>query len=114
MDSAGRESGQPGRGRGSLWKGGQGMIRYSQTGKTCAALSCLIVILLLTAAAGGTVPEAMAKSTDNSKGGGALVGPLEGPEVITDPGQFPKTFQEAPQLAEQVKAGKLPAVAERL
>ena len=90
------------------------MIRYSQTGKTCAALSCLIVILLLTAAAGGIVPEAMAKSTDDSKGGGALVGTLEGPEVITDAAQLPKTFQEAPQLAEQVKAGKLPAVAERL
>src|SRR2546425_11265601 len=43
----------------------------------------------------------------------ALIGKLEGPEVITDPVKFPKTFKEAPQLAEQVKAGKLPPVAER-
>src|SRR2546427_6083282 len=44
----------------------------------------------------------------------ALIGKLEGPEVITDPAKFPKTFKEAPQLAEQVKAGKLPPVAERI
>ena len=44
----------------------------------------------------------------------ALIGKLEGPEVITDPVKFPKTFKEAPQLAEQVKAGKLPPVAERI
>ncbi|HYY15512.1 MAG TPA: ABC transporter substrate-binding protein, partial [Gammaproteobacteria bacterium] len=39
---------------------------------------------------------------------------LEGPEVITDPAKFPKTFREAPPLAELVKAGRLPAVAERI
>jgi peptide/nickel transport system substrate-binding protein len=49
-----------------------------------------------------------------SGGGTSLIGKLEGPEVITDPAQFPKSFKEAPQLAELVKAGKLPPVAERI
>ena len=44
----------------------------------------------------------------------ALIGKLEGPEVVTDPAKFPKTFNEAPQLAALVKAGKLPPVAERI
>jgi peptide/nickel transport system substrate-binding protein len=38
----------------------------------------------------------------------------KGPEVVTDAAKFPKTFKEAPQLAELVKAGKLPPVAERI
>jgi ABC-type transport system substrate-binding protein len=49
-----------------------------------------------------------------SGGGTSLIGKLEGPEVVTDPAQFPKSFKEAPQLAELVKAGKLPPVAERI
>jgi ABC-type transport system substrate-binding protein len=43
-----------------------------------------------------------------------LVGKLEGAEVVTDPARYPKSFKEAPQLAELVKAGKLPPVAERI
>jgi peptide/nickel transport system substrate-binding protein len=43
-----------------------------------------------------------------------LVGKIEGPTIITDAAQFPKTFKEAPQLAELVKAGKLPPVEERI
>ena len=44
-----------------------------------------------------------------------LIGKLEGPELITrDPALFPKSFEEAPALAELVKAGKLPAVQERI
>jgi len=43
-----------------------------------------------------------------------LVGKLEGPTIVTDPAQWPKTFHEAPGLAERVKAGQLPPVAERL
>ena len=46
--------------------------------------------------------------------GKSLIGKLEGPEVVTDAAQIPKTFKEAPQLAELVKAGKLPPVAERI
>jgi peptide/nickel transport system substrate-binding protein len=45
---------------------------------------------------------------------GPLVGKMEGPEVLTDPAQFPKSFKEAPQLAALVKEGKLPPVAERI
>src|ERR1700722_8819917 len=48
------------------------------------------------------------------QGASGLVGNLEGPTMITGPAQWPKTFQEAPMLAERVKAGKLPPVAERV
>ena len=34
--------------------------------------------------------------------------------MITDPAQWPKTFNEAPMLAELVKAGKLPPVEQRI
>ena len=43
-----------------------------------------------------------------------LVGKLEGAEVVTDLARYPKSFKEAPQLAELVKAGKLPPVQERI
>jgi peptide/nickel transport system substrate-binding protein len=46
--------------------------------------------------------------------GQSLIGKLEGPEIIRDPTKFPKTFKEAPMLAELVKAGKLPPVEQRL
>src|SRR3989442_10462884 len=36
------------------------------------------------------------------------------PQVITDSSRAPKQFKEAPMLAEQVKAGKLPPVEQRL
>jgi peptide/nickel transport system substrate-binding protein len=43
-----------------------------------------------------------------------LVGKLEGPALVLDKAQWPKTFNEAPDLAALVKAGKLPAVKDRL
>jgi len=49
-----------------------------------------------------------------SKPGRQLIGQLEGPSIVVDSAQFPKTFGEAPSLAEQVKAGKLPPVEQRL
>lgn len=49
-----------------------------------------------------------AKSTFDQSG---LVGKLEGPTQVTT---IPTSFKEAPQLAELVKAGKLPPVAQRL
>src|ERR1700704_1873205 len=64
----------------------------------------LVVAAVSVVAAAGAL--AQSKST--------LIGKLEGPEVVTDPAKFPRTFREAPQLAEQVKAGKLPPVAERI
>jgi peptide/nickel transport system substrate-binding protein len=58
------------------------------------------------------LPVAAAAQTDLEKSG--LVGKLETAEIITDAAKWPKKFKEAPQLAEQVKAGKLPAVEQRL
>jgi peptide/nickel transport system substrate-binding protein len=43
-----------------------------------------------------------------------LVGEIEGPEIVTDPSQFPTSFSEAPMLTEMVEAGDLPPVEERL
>src|SRR2546427_8392270 len=57
------------------------------------------------------LPDASAQGT---KPGAHLIGKLEGPEVVLDPAQFPKSFKEAPPLAELVKAGKLPPVQERI
>jgi len=42
------------------------------------------------------------------------LGKLEGPTFVTDTAKFPKTFKEASALADLVKAGKLPAVADRI
>ena len=39
------------------------------------------------------------------QGGASLIGKLEGPEIIRDASAFPSSFNEAPALAEQVKAG---------
>lgn len=54
----------------------------------------------------------MAHAADLAASG--LVGELQGPTMIIDPAAWPKTFKEAPMLAELVKAGKLPPVAQRL
>src|SRR6266446_4987850 len=70
----------------------------------------LLRLGLLSAAAAahgvGVLPPGVA--AEDAKPGMNLIGKLEGPELITDPAQFPKTFKEAPALAELVKAGKLP------
>ncbi|MBI2941284.1 MAG: ABC transporter substrate-binding protein [Chloroflexi bacterium] len=58
-------------------------------------------------------PAATAKPAQ-PKLGANLIGKLEGPTLITDPAQYPKTFKEAPVLADLVKAGKLPPVEKRL
>src|SRR5204863_75334 len=65
-----------------------------------------------TEAAKPAAPTAAAKPDE--KIGRNLIGQIEGPTVITDPAQFPKTFKEAPALAELVKAGKLPPVEQRV
>ena len=59
----------------------------------------------------GLVSRALAQGARPST---SLIGKLEGAEVVTDPARFPKTFREAPQLEELVKAGKLPPVQERV
>jgi len=50
----------------------------------------------------------------NEELGAQFIGKLEGAEVVTDAAAMPKSFAEAPQLAEMVKAGRLPAVTERI
>ena len=62
-------------------------------------------------APGAIVSSANAQSTLAESG---LVGELEGATVIRDPAQIPASFNEAPSLAEQVAAGNLPPVEERL
>jgi peptide/nickel transport system substrate-binding protein len=71
------------------------------------------LLTIASASAGPAVlaPEAFAQTT---RPGANLIGKLEGPEVVTDPALFPKSFKEAPTLAELVKAGKLPPVQERI
>jgi peptide/nickel transport system substrate-binding protein len=51
-----------------------------------------------------------------SQGGltGAGLPNLESGQVITDPAQYPKSFNESPEFARQVAAGTLPPVAERI
>jgi peptide/nickel transport system substrate-binding protein len=68
--------------------------------------SILIAATMLLATA------AAAQQPDLSQSG--LVGALENPTIITDTAQWPKTFQEAPDLAALVKAGKLPPVEQRI
>lgn len=43
-----------------------------------------------------------------------LVGELQGPSLVLEPANWPKTFNESPDLAALVKAGKLPSVKDRL
>ncbi|MHB9091905.1 MAG: twin-arginine translocation signal domain-containing protein, partial [Chloroflexota bacterium] len=58
-------------------------------------------------AAATKAPPAAAASTPAApnKLGRQLIGKLEGPEIVSDPAKWPKTFKEAPKLAELVKAG---------
>src|SRR5271157_3184794 len=72
------------------------------------ALPNAIVVAAQAPAATPEVPKAPAIL------GAHLIGKLEGPEIIRDPAKFPKAFKEAPMLADQVKAGKLPPVEQRL
>src|SRR2546428_11966328 len=72
--------------------------------------SRLTAVLVVSLLSGALAVGALAQSASKS----SLVGKLEGPEVVTDAGKAPKAFREAPQLAELVKAGKLPPVAERI
>src|SRR2546428_6549297 len=66
----------------------------------------LVVSLLSGALAVGALAQSAGKST--------FIGKLEGREVGHAGERLPKGLKEAPQLAELVKAGKLPPVAERV
>ena len=79
-------------------------------------LVALGILCTLTMWSGGGAAEAAmpADQQKTAKIGSSLIGKLEGPEILRDVKAYPKTFKEAPMLAEKVKAGKLPAVAKRL
>ena len=66
------------------------------------------------AAAATEAPAEEAASDDEAPLGSTLIGEIEGPEIVVDPAQFPTSFSEAPMLAEQVAAGTLPPLEERL
>ena len=55
------------------------------------SLVALVLVVLTALIATAALAAIGAKS--------GLIGKLEGPEVVTDPAKFPKTFKEAPQLA---------------
>jgi peptide/nickel transport system substrate-binding protein len=86
------------------------MSEQWRTPRTQRFRSRFTVALVVGALSGIVAVGALAQVASKS----TLIGKLEGPEVVTDPAKFPKAFKEAPQLAEQVKAGKLPPVAERI
>jgi ABC-type transport system substrate-binding protein len=71
------------------------------------------------AAAPTTAPAAAAPTTAPAAAAAPTTAPAAAasgklPEVVLDPARMPKQFKEAPILAEQVKAGKLPSVDKRL
>jgi peptide/nickel transport system substrate-binding protein len=78
--------------------------------------SIVVLSIVVVAWTVSGVTERLASGGAPAAGGGgtSLIGKLEGPVVVTDPAQFPKSFKEAPQLTELVKAGKLPPAAERI
>ncbi len=86
------------------------MGKFWQKPQAGAVWSRLMVTLLTAALVGVAAAGALAQVASKTN----LVGKLEGPEVVTDPAKVPKKLNEAPQLAAQVKAGKLPPVAERI
>src|SRR6266702_2875524 len=73
-----------------------------------------LALLGLALGTGGVAAQSPAPAGGPPKIGSSLIGKLEGPEIILDAKAYPKTFKEAPVLATQVKAGKLPAVDKRL
>ena len=70
-------------------------------------MRCLVAACLAFGSAG-----ALAQQSDLNQSG--LLGVLEAPSIVTDQAQWPQHFHEAPDLAEQVKAGRLPPVEQRL
>ncbi|HEY6430588.1 MAG TPA: ABC transporter substrate-binding protein [Acetobacteraceae bacterium] len=74
--------------------------------------------MLSSVAAAGAAPEllraAIAEAQQSTLAQSGLVGEIQGPTMVLDPAQWPKTFKEAPMLAELVKAGKLPPVEQRV
>ena len=69
---------------------------------------------LAAASAGPELLRAAIAEAQTSLDQSGLVGEIQGPTMILDPAQWPKTFKEASMFAELVKAGKLPPVEQRV
>jgi peptide/nickel transport system substrate-binding protein len=69
---------------------------------------------VVTALAASPVVASAAAQAAGDLNASGLVGTLQGPTMILDPAKWPTKFQEAPMLAELVKAGKLPPVEQRI
>ena len=83
--------------------------------KASAAAGGVAILASCTTVPTSTTASATPAPTDTPGTAGKYqLGPLEGVDVVTDTSKYPKTFKEAPELADQVKAGKLPAVADRI
>lgn len=80
---------------------------YARSRVAKVAASLLVGTVLSTAGS-----NAQAQPADIKASG--LVSELEGAEVVLDATKVPKTFSEAPMLADLVKAGKLPSVEQRV
>ncbi len=89
------------------------MLQQRHRGKRSWVLPLLAIVLFSVAPGSRATREATAGAVDSGSAS-SLVGKLEGPEIITDLTKFPKTFKEAPALADLVKASKLQAVKERI
>ena len=94
-------------------------IRYRTDRRTFLKLSGAATASALIAACTPpttTTPSAPASATPEQQQfiGKFPLGKLEGPTIVTDTSKYPKTFKEAPALADLVKAGKLPPVADRI
>ena len=83
-----------------------GLTRRQFIGHTVAGAAAMSAI--------GAGPARAQTQAEAPKLGAQLIGKLEGPELVLDPGKAPKKFAEAPMLADLVKAGKLPSVDKRV
>lgn len=79
-------------------------------GQTTRVVGFAVALALLGAAS----PSSDARAQAGGLAASGLVGKMEGAELVLDKAQIPKAFNEAPDLAALVKAGKLPAVKDRL
>jgi peptide/nickel transport system substrate-binding protein len=73
-----------------------------------------LTLFALAGILGLSTADTAAQQASNTIAQSGLVGKLEGATIVTDAAAWPKTFQEAPQLAELVKSGKLPQVKDRI
>jgi peptide/nickel transport system substrate-binding protein len=82
------------------------MKRYSRREVLVYGAGATGGLIVLGACSGG--------GDDGASGAAGDLPDVEGAELITDASQFPSRFNERPEFAEQVEAGQLPPVEERI